>query len=83
MYCSAMLHLSLGLQPVLAIPSLSEMWPILAIVLLLFGGKKLPGLARSMGASIDQFKKGLKESQKEVDDVKDAARLDDPEEKQD
>lgn len=81
-----MLHLSLGLQPVLAMPSLSEMWPILAIVLLLFGGKKLPGLARSMGASIDQFKKGLKESQKEVDEVAEAARLEgveETEEKQD
>ncbi len=30
-------------------------------VLLIFGGKKLPGLGRAMGESINQFKKGMKE----------------------
>lgn len=33
----------------------------MAIVVVLFGGRKLPELARSMGSSITQFKKGLKE----------------------
>ena len=36
------------------------LWVLLAI-LLLFGGRKLPGLAKSMGSSITQFKKGLRE----------------------
>ncbi|MFN0243137.1 MAG: twin-arginine translocase TatA/TatE family subunit [Planctomycetota bacterium] len=31
------------------------------VVLLLFGARKLPDLARSMGASVNEFKKGLKE----------------------
>lgn len=32
---------------------------IFLIILLLFGGKKLPGLARSIGSGISEFKKGL------------------------
>lgn len=43
------------------IPGGPELWIILAVVLLLFGSRKLPELARSMGSSITQFKKGLKE----------------------
>ena len=31
---------------------------ILLVIALLFGGKKLPELARSIGASIREFKKG-------------------------
>jgi sec-independent protein translocase protein TatA len=33
---------------------------ILAVVILLFGGRKLPELARAMGKSITEFKSGLK-----------------------
>jgi len=31
-----------------------------AILIVFFGGKKLPGLARSLGQSIVEFKKGIK-----------------------
>ena len=34
---------------------------LLAIVVLLFGGKKLPELGKSMGQAITNFKKGMKE----------------------
>jgi sec-independent protein translocase protein TatA len=44
-----------------AIPSIAELWPILLIVVVLFGAKKLPELARAMGSSVNQFKKGLSE----------------------
>ena len=43
----------------LALIGLQEMWPILLIVLLLFGGSKLPSLARAMGSSVNEFKKGM------------------------
>ncbi len=39
---------------------------ILLIVLVLFGGKKLPELSRSLGRSISLFKKGLKEGEEEI-----------------
>ena len=38
-----------------------EILIILVILLVLFGGKKLPELARAMGNSITQFKRGLSE----------------------
>ncbi len=38
-----------------------ELLIVLAIVLLLFGAKKLPDLARSLGRSLSEFKKGRAE----------------------
>ncbi len=36
-----------------------ELLIILAIVLLLFGGSKLPALSRSIGTSIKELRKGI------------------------
>jgi sec-independent protein translocase protein TatA len=38
---------------------------LLVIVVLLFGGKKLPELGSSMGKALTNFKKGMKESNQE------------------
>jgi sec-independent protein translocase protein TatA len=38
-----------------------ELLIILAVILLLFGGSKLPSLARGLGQSIKEFKKGARE----------------------
>jgi len=46
-------------------------WPeivaILAVVLLLFGAKKLPELARGLGSGIKEFKKASREVQDEIE----------------
>jgi len=39
-------------------PGWLEILLLLLIVMLLFGSKKLPGLARSLGQSLNEFKKG-------------------------
>lgn len=46
------------------------------IVLLLFGGAKLPELARSLGSSLKEFKESVKEGKK--DETKDIPPTDKP-----
>jgi sec-independent protein translocase protein TatA len=43
----------------------------LAVVLLLFGATRLPMLARSLGQSITEFKKGMKELEDQSSDKSD------------
>ncbi|MDP9343680.1 MAG: twin-arginine translocase TatA/TatE family subunit [Actinomycetota bacterium] len=47
---------------------LGEILIILAAVLLLFGAKRLPEIARSLGRSSNEFKKGLKEGGDQKDE---------------
>lgn len=46
------------------VPGLPEMLIVAIIVLLLFG-KRLPGVMRSLGTSIVEFKKGIKDDVEE------------------
>ena len=56
---------------------LDWLW-ILLIALLVFGGSRLPQLARSLGKSMSEFKKGLKEASEAKDEVeKDITKLTD------
>ena len=48
-----------------------ELIIILAIILLLFGGKKLPQLSRSLGESMRELRKGLSD---DVSDKKDETK---------
>jgi len=55
------------------IPGGFELVLILAVVLLLFGGKKIPQLAKGLGEGIRNFKKSVKE-----EDPTDVAAADEP-----
>ncbi|HEY5014848.1 MAG TPA: twin-arginine translocase TatA/TatE family subunit [Acidimicrobiia bacterium] len=48
-----------------------ELLIILLIVLLLFGGAKLPKLARSLGEASREFKKGIGDKDKDKDEKTD------------
>lgn len=48
----------------LGVPGLPEMLIVAIIVLLLFG-KRLPGVMRSLGSSIVEFKKGINDDVEE------------------
>lgn len=43
----------------------TELIIILVIILLLFGSTKLPSLARSLGSSVNEFKKGMKDGKED------------------
>lgn len=49
----------------IGMPGLPEMLLILGILILLFGAKKLPELAKGMGKSIKEFKKATNENDSE------------------
>ncbi len=48
---------------------LTELLVILVIILLLFGAKKVPELARSLGLGMKEFKKSLQEKDEDKKDV--------------
>ncbi|HXL46852.1 MAG TPA: twin-arginine translocase TatA/TatE family subunit [Candidatus Binatia bacterium] len=47
-----------------------ELLVILVIVLVMFGGSKLPEIARSLGKSMNEFKKGINEGASEKEKEK-------------
>ena len=62
-------------------PSMWQIVLILVIVLLLFGGKKIPELAKGLGIGIKNFKKAVKEddesttSKEEISQVGEASQI--------
>lgn len=50
----------------MAMPSVPELLIILAIVVLLFGAKKIPDLAKGLGSGIKNFKKAVKDDEDDV-----------------
>lgn len=41
---------------------------VIAVILLFFGGKKIPELMRGLGKGVGEFKKGMKEGEDEVNE---------------
>ena len=50
----------------MSMPSGMELLIIVLVVLILFGGKKIPELAKGIGSGIKNFKNALKEEDEEV-----------------
>jgi sec-independent protein translocase protein TatA len=52
---------------------MAELLIILVVVLLLFGATRLPSLARSLGASAKEFRKGVEDGADDTEDDDDTA----------
>ncbi len=51
--------------PIAWVPNGPELWVVLAIVILLFGVKKLPEIGKSMAEGIHEFKKAARKAAEE------------------
>jgi sec-independent protein translocase protein TatA len=43
-----------------------ELWIILAVIIILFGGKKIPELMRGVGRGVGELQKGVEEGKKSM-----------------
>ena len=50
----------------MGVPSGMELFIIVAVVVLLFGGKKIPELAKGLGQGIKNFKSAVKDDEPEI-----------------
>ncbi|MBR1800260.1 MAG: twin-arginine translocase TatA/TatE family subunit [Bacteroidaceae bacterium] len=48
----------------------SEIVIIAGVILLLFGGKKLPEMMRGLGQGMKEFKKGMKDVTEPIEEIK-------------
>ena len=58
---------------------MKEIIVIALIVLLLFGGKKIPELMKGLGKGVKSFKDGIKEVDDEVKEIKEVKEMTDEE----
>jgi sec-independent protein translocase protein TatA len=55
----------------LGLPGGNEIWIIVGVIVLFFGGAKIPELMRGMGKGVGELKKGLDEGKNAFKGVKD------------
>jgi TatA/E family protein of Tat protein translocase len=72
----------MNLPIALGMPGWPETVFILVIVVLLFGAKKLPELARGLGQSLGEFKKAREEFDREIHKSTSQSEVKEPAEKQ-
>ena len=53
---------------------MQEVLLITLVVLLFFGGKKIPELMKGIGKGVRSFKEGMNNVEKEIDEIKDSER---------
>jgi len=66
-----------------SMPGHMEIIVIVLIVLLLFGGKKIPELARGLGKGIREFKDGMKQVEEGMTDEDDKEEIKNEKKKKD
>ena len=61
---------TLFISPLLFGLGWGEIVLIVLVILLLFGGKKIPELMRGLGKGVKSFKSGLSEVENEIEEIK-------------
>ena len=64
------MNLLLSICPLIFGLGWGEIVLIALVVLLLFGGKKIPELMKGLGKGVKSFKEGMSQVEKEVDEIK-------------
>lgn len=62
----------------LGLPAGGEIWLIGGVILLLFGGAKIPQLMRGLGQGVGELKKGLEEGKQAFSDASKDDKSDPP-----
>lgn len=62
---------------------MQEILLIFLVVLILFGAKRIPDIAQGLGKGIREFKKAVKDTQKEIENIDDDKKKSKPDQIED